>query len=77
MSTPRDKLIADVLTLPREARALLAERLLESLDFEEDFEVSEAWREEIAQRCRELDDGSATIVSEDEAFSRARQGFRR
>ena len=33
-------------------RAFVAEILLESLDYEEDFVVSEAWLQEIQKRCK-------------------------
>ena len=36
-------------------RAHIAEILLESLDYEEDVTVSEAWRQEIQKRCKEID----------------------
>lgn len=36
-------------------RAYVAEILLESLDYEEDFNVPEAWRQEIKKRCDEID----------------------
>lgn len=36
-------------------RAYVAEILLESLDYEEDFVVSEAWQLELKKRCDEID----------------------
>jgi putative addiction module component (TIGR02574 family) len=63
-----DSIIEKVLHLPRESRALLAEKLLESLDYEEGFEVSPAWMDEIRQRCREIDDGTATLSSSERVF---------
>jgi hypothetical protein len=45
------------MALPSESRAYLAERLLETLDFEEDFAVSDVWLKEISKRCQELDVG--------------------
>ena len=63
-----DSIIEDALHLPRESRALLAEKLLESLDFEEGFEVSPAWMEEIRRRCRDIDEGTAKLVSSEQVF---------
>ncbi len=63
-----DSIIDEVLHLPRESRALLAEKLLESLDYEEGFEVSPAWMDEIRRRCREIDDGAVTLSSSERVF---------
>jgi len=40
------------LKLSSPARACIAEILLESLDFEEDFPISEQWQREIMKRCK-------------------------
>ncbi|MBM4081611.1 MAG: addiction module protein, partial [Planctomycetes bacterium] len=43
------KIVEEALRLPRESRALLAEKLLERLD-DEEFEVSPEWMDEIRRR---------------------------
>jgi putative addiction module component (TIGR02574 family) len=63
-----DSIIDEVLHLPRESRALLAEKLLESLDFEGGFEVSPAWVDEIRRRCRDTDDGKVALSSSEQVF---------
>jgi putative addiction module component (TIGR02574 family) len=63
-----DSIIDEVLHLPRESRALLAEKLLESLDYEEGFEVSPEWMDEIRRRSREIDDGTAVLSSSEQVF---------
>ena len=63
-----DSIIDEILRLPRESRALLAEKLLESLDCEEGFEVSPEWMDEIKRRCREIDDGTVTLSSSEKVF---------
>jgi putative addiction module component (TIGR02574 family) len=63
-----DSIIEEILRLPRESRALLAEKLLESLDYEEGFEVSPEWMDEIKRRCREIDDGTVTLSSSEKVF---------
>jgi len=68
MSPQTEKLINNALRLPKEARALLAEKLLESLDHEEPFEVPEGWRKEIRRRCRELDEGKGKPIPGDRVF---------
>ncbi len=50
------------LSLSTPARAYIAEVLLESLDYEEDFPVSEDWLNEIRRRCREIDNGKAELI---------------
>jgi len=63
-----DSIIDEILHLPRESRALLAEKLLESLDYEEGFEVSPEWMDELRRRCREIDDGTVTLSSSEKVF---------
>ena len=54
MKTSTQKIIDDAMQLDPSARALVAETLLDSLDLDADFEVSEAWRTEIRRRCAEI-----------------------
>lgn len=75
MSPRTEGIIDEALQLPREARALLAEKLLESLDFDEPFEVSSEWREEIARRCREIDEHVVTLIPGEEVLKEAAQGL--
>jgi len=75
MSPETESIIRKVLQLPREARALIAEKLLESLDFEEPFEISSEWREEIARRCREIDEGVVTLVPGEKVLKEAAEGL--
>jgi putative addiction module component (TIGR02574 family) len=65
MSSKTENIMREALQLPREARALIAEKLLESLDFEEPYEISSEWKEEIARRCREIDDGTTELIPGD------------
>jgi len=71
MSPKTESIMREALELPREARALIAERLLESLDFEEPFELSEAWKQEIARRCREIEDGTVELVPAETVLEKA------
>lgn len=43
MGPEAKSIIRDALQLPRDIRALIAEKLLESLDYEEPFELSKKW----------------------------------
>ncbi len=63
MKPSPQKIIEDAMQLEPTTRAFVAKALLESLDFEEDFSISEEWGKEIRRRCEEVDRGSATTVS--------------
>lgn len=69
--TNASQILQDALHLPLSARAFLAERLLESLDADPEFALSEKWREEIALRCAEIDSGKTTLIAEEHAFAQA------
>jgi len=65
------QVLDNALHLPHQARAFLAERLLESLDAEPDFALSKEWQDEIARRCDEIDSGTVNLVSADQVFDHA------
>ena len=71
MGLPAEKIIAEALQLPAQLRALVAERLIESLDLEESGELTPEWREEIARRCREIDEGIVELIPAETALARA------
>jgi hypothetical protein len=56
-------------------RAYIAEILLESLDFEEDFPISEEWISEIQKRCHEIDNGSVKLISGEAGLSNLREEY--
>jgi putative addiction module component (TIGR02574 family) len=56
-------------------RAYVAEILLESLDYEEDFNVSEAWRLEIKKRCNEIDADPAILIAGESFMTELRQRY--
>lgn len=71
MNMTAEKLVAEALNMPRSIRAFVAERIIESLDIDTDFELSPAWKAEIEKRCREIDEGTATLLDGDEVFKKA------
>ncbi len=73
MSLTVTELAEEAMALPSESRAYLAEKLLESIDFEENFVVSELWRREIRKRCQELDEGNIETIPADTAIDELRQ----
>ena len=73
MSTTTEKICIEALSLPRQARAEIAHRLLLSLE-DEDFnegDISEAWRVEIERRRQDFRDGTARPVTAEEAMRQA------
>jgi len=69
MDSSIKKLIHDTLKLPYELRAYLAEKLLESLDTGEGFKISKEWKQEIEQRCLDIDKNNTMLKDSDEVFN--------
>lgn len=70
MPSVAEELEAAALSLPRAARARLAERLLASLD--EEAEVEEAWREEVRRRLEAYRSGEMESVPAERVLEEAR-----
>lgn len=66
-----DQLEAEILKLPREVRARLAERLLSSLD--DDSEIEEAWIAEAERRYQSYLEGDEEVVSVGAVLARLRE----
>lgn len=66
-----EKVVAEALGLSPQARAFVAEKLLESLDTEKGADLSPAWRDEIRRRCREVDEGLVELHEAEAVFARA------
>ncbi|MBI4580541.1 MAG: addiction module protein [Planctomycetes bacterium] len=66
-----DKVVSEALRLPPQARAFIAEKLIESLDAEPGEKLSPAWIEAIRRRCREVDDGAVELRAAEEVFAKA------
>jgi putative addiction module component (TIGR02574 family) len=64
-----------VLKLEPALRAYIAEILLESLDYEEDFIVSEAWQQEIQKRCKEIDANPSILIEGERFMTELRQRY--
>ncbi len=67
------EILQHTMELPRHLRAYLAEMLLESLDFEEDFPIQEEWMQEIMTRCREIDEGRVELIEAEQGLAQLRQ----
>jgi alpha-beta hydrolase superfamily lysophospholipase len=58
----REELLAQLLRLPREDRAHLAQELLVSLEETDDDAVAAAWATELERRSREMAEGAVEAV---------------
>jgi hypothetical protein len=56
------EILARAIRLPKEARAALADSLLETLDTEVDENAEEAWRLEIRRRLAEIDSDAVDLI---------------
>lgn len=75
MSTDLEELAVELLNLPVKSRAMLAERLLASLDEEPSPDSERLWLEEIRRRCAEIEAGEIEGVPAEQVFRELRQRF--
>jgi putative addiction module component (TIGR02574 family) len=68
-----DELLKEALSLPPEARAALADSLLESLDAQVDEDAQIKLRDEIRKRMAELDSGAVCAISWSDVENRLRE----
>jgi len=68
-----EQLTEELLALPPASRALLAEKLVESLEFDADSTVQVTWVTEAKQRRNEIRNGSVQPIPGDEALSQVRR----
>ncbi len=70
-----EQIAEEALSLPSEARALLADRLVESLDPAEDEAIRQLW---VAEACRRRDDvrsGRVQTIPGDDALAQVRKAI--
>ena len=72
MSIPVEQITEVALALPSEARALLADRLVESLDPITDDAIRDLWSEEALRRLEEVRSGKVESIPGDVALARIR-----
>ncbi|NJL40495.1 MAG: addiction module protein [Leptolyngbyaceae cyanobacterium RM2_2_4] len=68
-----EQLTEELLALPSVSRALLAEKLVESLEFDTDPTVQAAWVTEAKKRRDQILNGSVQPIPGEEALSQVRQ----
>jgi len=67
------QLTEELLALPNASRALLAEKLVESLEFDTDPIVQASWVTEAKKRRDQIRNGSVQSIPGEEALSQVRQ----
>lgn len=72
-----EQITEEALSLPSEARALLADRLVESLDPAEDGLVHRLWAAEAQRRLQEVRSGQVGTIPGPEALERVRRSVAR
>jgi hypothetical protein len=77
MTITVEQLTDAALSLPNEARALLADRLVESLDPAQDQEIQALWVTEAMKRRDEIRNGLVKVIPGSEALERVRRAVTR
>lgn len=68
-----EELTEELLSLPSASRALLAEKLVESLEFDTDPAIQSAWIAAAKRRRNEVRNGSVQTIAGDDALAQVRQ----
>lgn len=68
-----EQLIQEALSLPSESRALLAEKLVESLEFDVDETIQTLWTNEAKKRRDEIRSGAVQPIPGEEALAEVRR----
>ena len=77
MSMTVEQIVDEALRLPSEARALLADRLVESLDPAEDGYVRQLWVAEALRRRDEVRSGRVQTIPAEQALAQVRRALGR
>jgi putative addiction module component (TIGR02574 family) len=72
-----EQITDEVMALPSEARALLADRLVESLDPAEDGYIHRLWVTETRRRLDDVRSGRVKTIPGEEALAQVRQTLAR
>lgn len=70
-----EQIAEEALSLPSEARALLADRLVESLDPAEDGYIHQLWTAEACRRRDDVRSGRVNAIPGDVALAQVRQSI--
>ena len=73
MSANFDEVLSAALSLSPNARAMLADHLLSSLDTENEKRIEAIWAEEAERRARAIDEGRTELIPGEEVMARIRE----
>ena len=76
MSTGAKDIVEAALKLDPQARAEVAQEILESLANSTYGELSPAWEEELDRRVREIEDGRVQLIPSDQVFTEIEASLR-
>lgn len=76
MSTAVESILAQALQMPLQDRAVIAERLLFSLDTEADIDVEIAWQHEAQRRLDQIDQAEVVCIPWEQVLHRLRENSR-
>lgn len=68
-----EQLTEEILSLPSASRALLADKLVESLEFDTDSTIQAVWVTEAKRRRDEVRNGSVQTIPGEEALAQVRR----
>jgi len=68
-----EQLTEEILSLPNESRALLADKLVESLEFDTDSVIQAVWITKAKRRRDEVRDGAVQPIAGEEALAQVRR----
>jgi len=68
MISKQEEIIEQAMTLPPDARALLADKLLHSLDSPTREEIDQLWAEEAERRVQQIKNGEVELIPGEEVF---------
>jgi putative addiction module component (TIGR02574 family) len=77
MTLTVEQIAEEAMALPSEARALLADRLVESLDPAEDGHLHRVWAAEANRRRTEVQSGAVKTIPGEEGLARVRRALGR
>ena len=70
-----EELTEELLALPSASRAFLAEKLVESLEFDTDPSIQAAWATEAIKRREQICNGSVQPIPGEEALNQVRRSL--
>ncbi len=77
MSDLAKKFAEEALLLPREDRAELVEKLLQSLNTSTQKEIDKLWAEEAEKRVKDYEDGKVEAINGEQVFKEIRAKFKK